>query len=80
MTTAIDHIAIVANDIDAARDFLVQNFGFTARPLQMLSGGWVDVLNGMENVVTPRMRCSNSISGSGRWHGCGHRRTSPNAK
>lgn len=51
MTVAFDHMAIVVNDIDAARDFFVENFGFAARPLQTLSGAWVDALNGLHDVV-----------------------------
>jgi catechol 2,3-dioxygenase-like lactoylglutathione lyase family enzyme len=47
----LDHMAIVVNDIDEARDFFVDNFGFEAAPLQIFSGAWVDALNGMRDVV-----------------------------
>ena len=46
----LGHINIVVRDLCAARDFFVDNFGFTAGDSKTLEGEWVDHLTGQKNV------------------------------
>ena len=49
MSVAVGHINIVVQDLEGARDFFVQSFGFKATPVQILECSWVDYLNGLPN-------------------------------
>jgi catechol 2,3-dioxygenase-like lactoylglutathione lyase family enzyme len=51
MTTTLNHVSIILEDLESARDFFVRNFGFSAGPVERLSGTWADKLNGMHGVV-----------------------------
>jgi catechol 2,3-dioxygenase-like lactoylglutathione lyase family enzyme len=50
MTAKFGHINIVVRDLDAAKEFFVTNFGFTAGAAVTLEGPWVDALNALHNV------------------------------
>lgn len=51
MIGGIGHINIVVEDLQAAADFFVKNFAFTAGPAKKLTGAWVDQLTGYTNAA-----------------------------
>jgi catechol 2,3-dioxygenase-like lactoylglutathione lyase family enzyme len=51
MIGGIGHINIVVIDLQAAANFFVKNFGFTAGQPKKLTGAWVDQLTGYTNAV-----------------------------
>jgi len=62
VTVSFSHVCLNVEDLDAARDFFVDNFGYAAQPMNTFSGGWVDRLNGMDDVVAQHI--SLTLNGS----------------
>lgn len=50
MNASLNHVNIILNDVEAARDFFVRYFGFIAGEKETLTGKWADTLNRMHDV------------------------------
>jgi catechol 2,3-dioxygenase-like lactoylglutathione lyase family enzyme len=66
MSVVFHHVNIVVRDLEAARAFFVDNFGFVAGTATTLEGDWVDTLNGYENAKATYVPLTPAAGGATR--------------